>query len=139
MISTFLVTPTQNEIVNVNHIVAVKTITSNKKILIYTTTGVVAIRTNTEDELDSYEEQIEIAVHAAAPRWVKCQNWLFRADKIVHVSKNNDGLSVAMDDEKMFKVIKIDPADPVDVMEEFTKALSRPLMADKGPNLVVIK
>ena len=139
MISTFLVTPTQDEIINVNHIVAVKTITSNKKILIYTTTGVVAIRTNTEDELDRYEEQIEIAVHAAAPRWAKCQNWLFRADKIVQVGKNGEELSVAMDDEKIFKVLKIDPADPVDVMEEFTKALSRPLMVDKGPNLVVIK
>ena len=135
----FLATPNQDEIINVNHIVAVKTITSNKKILIYTTTGVVAIRTNTEDELDSYEEQIEIAVHAAAPRWVKCQNWLFRADKIVHVSKNSEELSVAMDDEKIFRVFKIDPADPIDVMEEFKKALSRPLMVDKGPNLVTIK
>lgn len=139
MISTFLVTPTQDEIVNVNHIVAVKTITSNKKILIYTTTGVVAIRTNTQDELDSYEEQIEIAVHAAAPRWVKCQNWLFRADKIVHVSKNNDGLSVATSDEKIFTVLRTDLTDSIDAMEEFTKSLSRPLMADKGPNLVIIK
>lgn len=139
MINTFLVTPIQDEIVNANHIVAVKTIVTNKKIVIYTTTGVVTIHTNTEDELDSYEEQIEIAVHAAAPRWVKCQNWLFRADKIVQVTKNSEELSVAMDDEKIFRVFKIDPTDPVDVMEEFTKALSRPLMADKGPNLIVIK
>lgn len=135
----FLATPNQDEIINVNHIVAVKTITSNKKILIYTTTGVVAIHTDTQDELDSYEEQIEIAVHAAAPRWVRCQNWLFRADKIVQVSKNSEELSVAMDDEKIFRVFKIDPADPIDVMEEFKKALSRPLMVDKGPNLVTIK
>jgi hypothetical protein len=71
VISTFLVTPNQDEIVNVNHIVAVKTIVASKKIVIYTTTGAVAIRTTTEDELDSYEEQIEIAIHAAAPRWGK--------------------------------------------------------------------
>ena len=63
----FLITPNQDEIVNANHVVAVKTITSIKKILIYTNTGVVSIRTDTQDELDSYEEQIEIAVHAAAP------------------------------------------------------------------------
>lgn len=139
MIRTFLVTPTQDEIVNVNHVVAVKTITSIKKILIYTNTGVIAIRTDTQDELDSYEEQIEIAVHAAAPRWVKCQNWLFRADKIVQVGGNNEGLSVHMTDEKIFKVIRTDATSSASLMEEFIKSLSRPLMVDKGPNLVIIK
>lgn len=135
----FLATPNQDEVINVNHIVAVKTIVSIKKILIYLTTGIITIRTNTQEELDSYEEQIEIAVHAAAPRWVRCQNWLFRADKIVYISKNNDGLSVATSDEKIFTVLRTDLTDSIDAMEEFTKALSRPLMADKGPNLVIIK
>lgn len=135
----FLVTPNQDEIVNVNHVVAVKTITSIKKILIYTSTGVIAIRTDTQDELDSYEEQIEIAVHAAAPRWVKCQNWLFRADKIVQVSGNNEGLSVHMTDEKIFRVIRTDAASSSNLMEEFIKSLSRPLMAEKSPNLMTIR
>ena len=135
----FLVTPNQSEIVNVNHIVAVKTMHALKKIVVYTSNTAFAIQAMTQDELDSYEEQIEIAVHAAAPRWVKCQNWLFRADKIIQVSVNNEGLSVLMDDEKAFRVLRVGTMTTAELMEEFTKSLSRPLMSDKGPNLVYIK
>ena len=135
----FLVTPNQSEIVNVNHIVAVKTMHALKKIVVYTSNTAFAIQAMTQDELDSYEEQIEIAVHAAAPRWVKCQNWLFRADKIIQVSVNNEGLSVLMDDEKAFRVLRTGTLTNAELMEEFTKSLSRPLMSDKGPNLVYIK
>lgn len=135
----FLVTPNQSEIVNVNHIVAVKTMHALKKLLVYTNSTVFAIQSSTQDELDSYEEQIEIAVHAAAPRWVKCQNWLFRADKIIQTSINNEGLSVLMDDEKAFRVLRVGTMTTAELMEEFTKSLSRPLMSDKSSNLVYIK
>ena len=110
-----------------------------KRIVVYTSNTVFAIQAMTQDELDNYEEQIEIAVHAAAPRWVKCQNWLFRADKIIQASVNNEGLSVLMDDEKAFRVLRTGILTNAELMEEFTKSLSRPLMSDKGPNLVYIK
>lgn len=135
----FLVTPNQLEIINVNHIVAVKTMHAIKKILIYTESTVIAVRTLTQDELESYEEQIEIAVHSASPRWVKCQNWLFRADKIVQVTTNNDGLSVHVADEKAFKVIRTGTTTNEELMTELVKSLSRPLLSDKGPSLIYIK
>ena len=135
----FIANREMTEIINVNSILAVHTQKALRQITIHTDNRIVYFRVDTAEELEEYERQIEMSLYSATNRWAACQNWFFRADKISGANiLDHDGLTVYING-KAYLVPRRGEDRKEALMEEFSKSLSYPLMADKGPNLVIIK